>query len=238
MDTAWLFNYNYISFRNWNSHYGNPHITYSRYMNNDDIKNRLKEIFPSPEVASAVVDLVVKGEKPQGWSRRSNAPYFKKIYAEQIKREVDKMIETKSSIVFRYSVWCNDNRMSPSTLYNRINQSIRYLVEKMDHDNYYQHWYESVKVERRTKVGVVIEYIAGMESDEGFSAEPIMSREQMPLWKRKMEEWLEGDSIIPFVQEGLALTPDEILELKQQFAQLTSVAASITSSVIKIIKMQ
>src|SRR4051812_14140417 len=92
-----------------------------------EIKKRIEGIFPNPQTASAIVDLVVH-KRPKGWSRKSNATYYKEIYAKQMKESVDKMIETGNRLVYKYEVWCNedDGNMSPGTLYLRINQSIRY----------------------------------------------------------------------------------------------------------------
>lgn len=205
-----------------------------------DIKERLHSIFPSPEVASAVVDLVVHN-RPKGWSRRSNAPYYKEIYATAIKREIDAMIDSGGKeLVFRYAVWCTDaTGISPKTLYNRLNQSIRYLIDHMDtRDHKYGKWYEGVRIESKQKLGIVIRNILGInEMPENAHTELVEPKANMPMWMQKMEQWLESDEQKPFVQEGLLLSPEEIRKLNLQFMSLSSVAASVTSSCVKIIKI-
>ncbi len=210
---------------------------------NDDldnqIKERLKTIFPNPATASAVVDLVVHAKKPKGWCRKSNAPYFKEVYATQIKRDIDKMIadEGKSSITYRFAIWCGeDSSMSPRTLYARINQSIRYLIERMDTpEGKYAKWYETVRLETKHRVGIVINYIPGTQ--DNMAAELVASKETMPMWRMKMEHWLESDDDKPFLQEGLLLNPKDIADLKLDLGQLSHIACSITSSTIKLVKM-
>lgn len=205
----------------------------------EQIKQRLKEIFPSPQVASAVTDLVIH-KRPRGWSRKSNATYYKEIYAKQIRDDIDKMIATGNRLVYAYAKWCNEEHgdMSPSTLYQRINQSIRYLIEQMDTpERKYDKWYETVKVERERGLGVTIEFIPGLSSQSTFAAEVVEPKAHMRVWERQLDEWLESNDTEPFVKEGLALSPDDIVSMKNKFKQLSNVMANVTSSCIKIIKL-
>lgn len=213
-------------------------------MSNDEtnaaIKSRLSAIFPDPATAARVVEAVVHS-RPLGWSRKSNAPYYKEMYAEQMRAEADRMLASGNPLVYRYDKWCTDDtQMSKNTLYTRINQAVRYLVECMDApDRRYSKWHDTTRTYRKSGVGVVIEFIPGLRGEDksGFKADEIQPRENMPRWKREMEDWLESDSVTPFSIENLALGPDEIAELKVQFAQLSSVIASIKSSSIKIIRV-
>ena len=195
-----------------------------------------ENILPSP---SNIQPQVVTRNRPAGWSRKSCAPYYKEIYGKQIKREVDKMITSDNPIIWRFSVWCNgDTSMTENTLYTRINQSIRYLLEMMDDDGKYKKWYQSVRISRERKLGVTIRFIPGFSgSGEDFTSEEIEPRETMPKWKLDMELWLEGDNSTPFCKENLALSPEEIVELKVQFSQLSNVQFSITEKSIKIIRV-
>ena len=203
----------------------------------EKIKERLNGIFSSPAIASKVVNLVVHN-RPAGWSRKSNAPYYKEKYALQLKSEIDKMIESGKPLCFRYSVWCTEEtRMSKQTLYNRINQSIRYLIEQLDIDRYYAKWYESVEIERERSIGISIYFIVGLSGTEQFKAELIEPKENAPIWKREMDAWLESDNIRPFCKEGLALTEQEVIDLSVELDTLSGIKASVTSSSVKIIRM-
>ena len=210
-------------------------------MNEEEaIKKKLEAIFPSPEVASKVVDLVVKGSKPDGWSRHSNAPYYKKEYAESIRKSIDKMLESGTDIVYRYDVFCVNTGVSKETLYLRINQSIRYLVERMDTaDNKYKNWYEAVNVTRERGVGIVIRFVAGLhEAGSNFEPEVLVPVAQQPVWKQRMYNWLESDREKPFIQEGLALSPDDITQLKLELHGLKTILASVSAATIKIVGVQ
>lgn len=203
----------------------------------EEIRRTIQSIFPSPDVASQVVDLVVN-KRPKGWSRKSNAPYYKKVFATQIKHWIDRMIESGNSIVYRYKDFCTDDTgMSESSLYIMVNQSIRFLIDNMDENGKYERWYDSVRTTRKPGVGIIVNYLPGLSPLSQAQPEMAEPKETMPRWKQQMEEWLESDSTTPFIQEGLILSPEEIEALEVQFSQLSNVQASIKSSCIKIIKI-
>src|SRR5882724_3565711 len=105
----------------------------------DKIRSRIQEIFPSPQHAAAIVDIVVHGKKPAGWGRHSRATYYDEEYATPIKKNIDRMMENKQRMVYRYDRWCTDETgMSTSTLYALINQAIRYICERMDPEDVYK----------------------------------------------------------------------------------------------------
>lgn len=214
-----------------------------KHNTDNELANRLREIFPEP-IAERVVDVVVS-KRPAGWGRKSIAPYYKENYARGIQIDIDRMIESRGQLVYRYDIWCKDIPgskvpiMSTNTLYNRINQSIKFLIDYLDTpDKKYRDWYNTVRIERRVGLGIVIFFIVGLDIEGAFHAELAEAVEAMPVWERQMEEWLEGNDNRPFMKDGLALTADEMTKHKQRFSRLTNVMASITSSTIKIIKLK
>jgi hypothetical protein len=190
-------------------------------MNEEERKRKfVEDIFPSPEVASRIVDIVVHN-KPQGWSRKSNAPYYKEIYALRTKKHIDIMMETKKDLTYFYATWCGekDEKMSKQTLYVMINQSLRYLIDKLDTpDRKYGRWYETVRLKIMHNVGIRISYIVGF-GEGGEDVVLTIPDAEKPVW-RQMENWLESDSNEPFCQEGLVLSPQEIRDIKEGLAFL------------------
>jgi hypothetical protein len=203
----------------------------------EKMKERLHQIFPSPHVASAMVDAIVHN-RPAGWSRKSNAPYYKEIYGKQMKADIDKMIVSGKDLVFRYETWCDETfGMTPNTLYCRVNQSIRYVIEQMDADGKYRNWYERVRITREPKNGVVIRFIAGLSDINPMSADIIEPKDEgRHRWLHRMDEWLESDDTIPFCAEGLAMSPEEMDKVRIQLQQLVGIQYSIRSESVKIIK--
>lgn len=209
---------------------------------NNQISNRLSSIFPSVQVANKVIDIVTSN-KPYGWGPKSNATYFKEYYAKEIKEYIDKMMVSREPIIYRYSLFCNENTgMSKQTLYTKVNQSIRYLCEKMDTpDGRYRKWLDQVDVWRDSeRDGVVIEYPAGFARPELNDVMPkpefIQPKEQMPRWRRELDEWLDSNSDLPYVQEHLALSPEEVKQIKIELAGLKGIQANVNGTSIKIIK--
>ena len=205
---------------------------------NEKIQQRFKDVIPDSHTASKVVDLIVHN-RPQGWSRKSNATYYKDKYAKQLKEVADEMIANNKERCFRYKTWCNeDTGMTENTLYTRINQSIRYLIDFLDTPEHkYAQWYENVNITRDRGVGVVIKFIVGMSGADSFKPDEVQPKENTPVWKQQMDDWLEGDSSRPFCVEGLTLTPQEIVDLTTDLDKLSNVQASVKSESVKIIRV-
>lgn len=205
------------------------------------IRAKLHDIFPDQATADRVASLV-NSTRPANWSRKANAPYFKPFYAEWLKVFVDQMIIKKGDLMFRYSVFCgpNDEKMSRGTLYAQIYQATRYLLEKLDPEGVYAKWYELTHT-RKEDVGISIRYIpeyrAATEGKVLPSPDEVQPISEMPLWKRKLDTWLETDDLTPFSQEGLALSPVEIIALKNELNGLQGIQAMVNSYSVKIIRM-
>jgi hypothetical protein len=210
----------------------------------DELKDTVRQIFVNPKAVDKIVTLI-NHDKPAGWSHHSNAPYYKRIYADEIRPFIDRMMVDKQDIVYKYSVWCTEStNISPQTVYNRVNQSIRWLIEKSptsEEREKYASWYELVKVERVRNLGVRISFIPGfgLPSEGGeLRPESVAPVSQKPVWERKMDEWIEdSDNYEPFVKEGLALTQDEIVDLKIRLNGLSNIQSSITQDRIALIRL-
>lgn len=205
------------------------------------IRDRIKEIFPDEGTAKIIVDLACR-RKPPNYSRRSNLPYYKETYARQLQKFIDQMIIDRQPILYRYATWCNSQSgMSETTLYQRINQSIRYLVDKLDVDGQYLKWSELCKVRRVRNLGVKLEFNEAAVNAGGqeFAPEVISPNPEKDkkVWQSQLDEWLESEETRPFIKENLLLTKDDVRDLKIQLAQVKNVQFSIDFKSIKIIKL-
>lgn len=208
-------------------------------MNNEEIKQKIQSIFVSPEATARAVDaIVLSKKKPSTWSRRSNAAYYGEEYAKQIAKQLDAMMIDRQPRMYKYSEWPS---LQPNTIYLRINQSIRYLLEFLDTDGKYRRFLQVVKITReRTPIaGVLLRIIAEFQEDGSSNFEPtaVIEQREMPKWKQKMENWLDtaepgGE---PFILEGLLLSGDEVKQLKLQFVGLKNIMASISATHIKLL---
>lgn len=187
--------------------------------------------FPDKKTASAIVDLVVR-KKPVGWARKSYATYYRPEYAEQLKRELDNMLETNKSKVFRYDMTPS---LSPSSIYMWVNQSFRYILDFMDPDKKYLNLHHRISIERIKGVGVTISF-RPLCSDS-FKGVDFVAREDKVKWKKKMDDYLsDNDNIKPLHIDNLVLTSEEVVQLKSELEELTNIQYSVSSREIKLIK--
>lgn len=193
---------------------------------------------PSAEAINKLFDYAV-AKRPPNWSHGSSATYYKEHYANNLKEAIDKQLINREDIIYRYSVFCGPDEeiVSKATLYTRVNQSIRYLLDHMDEQKVYLAWKKVVRIERKKGVGILLSIIPEMRNPQAdFSPDFVLPKEDMPIWKRKMEDWLEGDSKIPFVIEGLTLREDEVRETYIDLNRIKGIAAQVTSGSIKIVR--
>jgi len=198
-------------------------------------------VFPSGRIASKIVRIVAQN-KPLGASHRSCYPYYKTEYGLWIKADVDNMIANKANnlpLVYDYATFCNEQtNISPQTLYARITQSARFLVEQMDdQEGTYHSWYEQIEISKESKLhGVAIiwkpEFAAGTNLRPRL-AEP---QKELPRWRKELNEWLEGEQDEPFKRENLLLSKDVIAALNAEFEGVAGLFISLTPSSITFVK--
>lgn len=204
----------------------------------DVMSQRLKNIFQNPQAQAKAVDLIVHN-KPLGWSRRANAPYYKELYGKQMLEVLDKMMENKEDVVWHYVDFCKQLGITQDTLYTRINQSLRYLFDKLDTaDNKYKKFYERCRLERQRGTGIVLHIRRDMQDGvtENMSPRKLEPTEEIPKWKKKVDEFLTQSKVgEDLCLTNLALYPDQITQLRIQLAPLTCFFCNITSHTIKIV---
>lgn len=200
---------------------------------------RLQAIFTNKPLQAKIVDIVV-GDKPIGWGPRSSSPYYNEKCALEIKKVFDAIRETGKPFCYRYDWFEQNFGLGKDTLYTRVYQSWRYLLERMDPTHEYQRFKEEkLDIWRKRGVGVMIELKKHLTTDgPAFEPEEVMPESEGPKWRRRMQDWLEdADSSTSFKQEGLVLTADEIAELKLHLSSLANVMPSITSHSVKLVKI-
>jgi len=209
-------------------------------------KEQFSEIFASEAAQNKAIHIITT-KKPLGSSRHSTYPYYKEVYAKAIQKEIDKMIESRLPIVFRYSTHCTEEvGMNPRTLYLKITQSKRCLIDEYDSTGKYAQWEQQIETRQRPGLGVVISFKpdfrdatkpifnADLAEEDGISAEVNF----LPKWRRDMEEWLEGEDEESFVRLQLALSETEVKELKIELAQLDGIVADVKSNFVKIVRLK
>lgn len=208
----------------------------------DNFEDKMKKVFMNPTVQNAVVDAIVTN-RPAGWGRRSIAPYFKEKYGLEMKKVIDDMMQDGQPVLFEYEEFQRKFGQSPETLYLRINQSLRYLMEKLDDsDKTYGRFVERLHVFKKRRVGIIMELAPTLTGDTKFDLTPkkIEPTTSEPKWKEELQQYLETaqPGAAPFLREKLCLNPEEIQQVKDSLAPLgNSVLHSVTSYSIKVIRV-
>ena len=203
-----------------------------------EMESKLRSIFTNKELQAKIVDTVIH-DRPLGWSRRSSSPYYKEEYALQFKKVLDAIASTGKPFCYRYE-WFRENfQIGKDTLYLRIYQGKRFLLERMDPDHYYEKLLDKIDITRERGVGVLVKLkIEATPGGPVFEPEEVMPESEGPKWRKRMQEWLEdSDSTTSFKQEGLILSPAEIEALRTQLGALSNVMPSVTSHSVKLLKM-
>lgn len=201
--------------------------------------DRLKQVFVDPKLQGRMVDYVVRN-KPLGWSRKSSAPYYKERYALELKGVLDEMMVDRQPRCYSYHDFLEQHGISKETLYLRVNQSERYLRDCLDPDRVYAKFLEQVSITRKRGVGVMLELLPEFRnsSSSDFVPRIVETQEEIPKWKQKMDEFLEDGEIGGSLHiQNLALSPDEISEVKLTLAGLKNIMSNITAHDIKLVKI-
>lgn len=210
-------------------------------MSEQSISSQLKKIFHDPIVKKKVIEAVTRDEnKPIGWGRHSRAPYYKEAFALNLKKAIDGMIESGQDILYDYAFFRDNWGMSKNTVYLMVNQSQRYLLERLDPDRKYAVFFETAKITIIRGAGVAIrfnrEYLAAHIED--FKPRHVEPEVEGPKWKQDMADFLEnakpGEH---YKQDRLCLSDAERQELEIMLGGLSGIIASITCGSVKIVKL-
>lgn len=203
------------------------------------VEERLKQVFANPQTAAAVADVLVRN-KPPGWSRRSCAPYYKERYALEMKDVLDGMMADRKDRVYRYDEFLAKFGVSKESLYLRVNQSLRYLLENMDDDDHtYGRFQEMITITRERNIGICIRFIPEFREGDisNFKPESVRPKDEAPKWKQRIDDYLEdGEVGQPLLVDNLCLTPDEIATMKASFGGVKGLIYNVTSKSIKLVK--
>ncbi len=206
-------------------------------MSEETPQDAVRQFFKNPEVATRVINMVVSN-KPAGWSPRSTAPYYKEEHALILKEAADNMLATRDDCTYFYTDF---PRMSAHTVYLMVNQSLRFLLDKLDDEAHtYSKWAAMVNITRERNVGVLISFDEHHRhaNTDYVKPKPVKSKDKAPIWREELDSYLDDDRMTkPLHIDGLCLTPDEIKVLRDSLLQVEGIIHEVTSQFIKIIKI-
>lgn len=203
-----------------------------------DASDKVKEIFQDSRLASKVVDLVIT-KRPANWGRRSVAPYFNEKHGKQMKEVLLEMMKTKEDQIFNYEYFKEKFNMGRVSLYLRVNQSMRYVIEYLDDERQTFGRFCSMISINKIDAGVILRFKENCRDGDvnDFKPKSVIAKDAPPIWKEKLQDYLEnakpGDK--PLLIEKLALTTNEIKELKISLSSVKGVLFNINSYSIKVV---
>lgn len=168
--------------------------------------------------------------RPATWNRRSKAPYYTHEYGLAMKSVADKMLSSKNDQIFELSHFPS---LRINSLYSRINQGIRFLLEVMDTpDKKYATWRAIILI-RNEKDAIRISF------NPAFKDVKFASREVVPKgdrsYKEKVDDFLESNEKVLIIKD-LALSTDEALAMIASLKTLQGINYEVTRESIRIVK--
>lgn len=202
-----------------------------------DVTAGLRIVQNNPAIAQAVLDQAIS-KRPSNWSRRSNAPYYNEKYASVTKKVIDEMMIDRDDRLYPLTQFPGK---SIETIYLRLNQSWRYVMEKMDPDGRYRKFNQMFRIRRIKDVGVKIEMIEESKNDEllnTFVPLKVVDNEKKMTMPERIDAFIESAKVGgEFHEFGLCLTSDQIKDIKNSMADIQNFICKVTTTEIKIVRI-
>ena len=175
-------------------------------------------------------------QKPDRWGGRSNAPYYREQYARVMQAVLDKMMHNRHDQMYYYK----NHSLAPNSLYQKIQQSVRFLLDNLDPDGKYAAFWNCIYCHKVKGVGVRV-CIRTDLLDEAAVHHNFMPTElitDLQDWRDKMAKYIEdGEPGIPFEATGLGLTEEQVADLEIQLSAIPDLNYSVTPRHVKLVKL-
>lgn len=198
-------------------------------------EDKLREIFINPVASAQVAEMLVTN-KPHGWSRKSQSPYYADKYGMELKAALDIMMREKQDVVYSFEKFPG---LALNTLYLRVNQSSLYVKEQMDADRKYTNFLTQIDIRKIKGVGVRLSFKEEYRDTYDPASHFVMVKPEakVPEWKEALDDYLVNGAVgKPFIREGLVLTTDSIAQIKTELGGVTGLICSVTAHTIKVMK--
>jgi len=164
---------------------------------------------------------------PNRYKTGSSSTYYKEKYANQVRKIIDQIAndpDHKSLLLDASKLGTSKN-----TLQQRIFQSLGYLKDRLDDDKKYAALTENIVVKRHMR-GVVFSWVR--DDLDAFEVEETEEERPDVSWRDKLDLFVDHATEGSQLELKLALTDDELLELKSMLYDLREkfVPLAVTSS--------
>lgn len=171
------------------------------------------------------------------WSKQTNVPYYKEHFAREIQPYIDKMIEDRKPIEWRF---CDFPQYSRATLFHKIYQSLLWLCDADVNAEKYIKFRNEVEVSRKFKTGIRILF-QNVAAPGEFAPKEVNPNEspdaRIPKWRTRVDEFLATGPVGTTLHlTRLKLSAEDVEDLHLQLANLSNVLGKVSKDEIKIIK--
>lgn len=208
-----------------------------------DALKQIQELFKTSEQKRVADLLLSKGaeKRPTTWSGMTVASYYKERFALELKAVVDEMMKAYAAADLTDVEWSFKDypEMAPSTIYNKLNQSKRYLLEKMDIQGIYSAFFQLVNFTRE-RTGIRLSYARDIRNpnENTFKPKKVISKYDGPTWKIKIQKWLDNAKEKERLHvKNLSLTPEEIDVANELLSNIHDILFEVTDEDIRIVKL-
>jgi len=184
--------------------------------------------------------VVNPSRRPKRLSQNSNTPYYKEIYALEIKEVFDVLLETKRPQLWKYSDW---SEYTPGTLYQRVCWGCRFLLDHLDPVGKYATLREAIEI---SPVPIKEPIGLGIRFKRNYDPETLKHNPRFFLSKKVddfkelcdiIDEYLKDETRTqPLDLPCLLITTDQ-QRIKDQYGTINSIIMNIDDKHIKVVKL-
>lgn len=168
----------------------------------------------------------------------TTSPYYKETEALLLKPALDDMIadENHQAIEFRFEEYVGYYK--PNTLYNKILQSFKYIVDHYDTPDFkYKKFRDSVSISKEES-GVLISWKSGTTqrtTTPPFGFSRVHKVAEDTKWKEVLLEYLSAENVKPLTITEISLTPEQITWAESLIAEQPYYTGVVSATKIKIV---
>lgn len=182
-----------------------------------------------------------KSLRPSHYSKNSNLPYYKEIYAVELREVFDKILETKRPYLWKYEEW---SEYKPNTLAQRVRCAIKFLIDHLDPDGKYAYLRDCVDIgpvpNAKKAIGLGIRFKRSIDPET-------LRHDPKRFMPKNISDFKEVISIIDdYLKDEMrhealdipcVLLPEHQETLITQYSSLNNVIMNIDNKHVKIVKL-
>lgn len=169
-----------------------------------------------------------------------SGPYYRSKFALEFKEVLDSMMAEGNNVKDRVYHYSDFSDKSHTTVYLLINQSMNYLIDKLDPNGKYKSFLSLISIKRVRGLGVRLRYVSKVSFqpkviDDVKEVEDNIEFSPNASLEFKIEGWLQNAKPKDVLElTELALDEEEVSKIKASLMPLSNILFKVESDRIKI----